>query len=1015
MEDKNRGLRQTRVETNAQTDSSRTRRLYSRDDGSAAVSSSRDIEKKNGAKALTERQLKKYAKVIGEAGKLWIRRCEEWVTKNGDPGPAERNGCISIDGHRPRRTNLVPFVLIHTYYCTGNQTTFFETSGEVISYLANNGLRDCFYDEGGLLDDFSGVRPHSSPTTEVTNPSSGTMESVESPTNNSTVPPVPQGDRAPVDSGPIMDRDLRAPNRGDSTPNPSADAVVVEDGNGATVAPAAVPAIHIDAPSGLTAPNLIRPGVDYRGDFGVVTVSVPSNHGGKVSWEPVAVTSNREVILVRGTTLVSTSGSYVLTREPMGLHSLARWPNECIIRFVRGEDVEPLALFQRILALHRKYLDYCDAGTAEVLTLWGIGTYFFPLFRYYPYAHLNGPTISGKSKQAALTAHLGLNGIHNVDPTGAVIYRLIESGRATICLDECEDLTRRKNPEMVQILNAGHAAGGQVLRCVDGGRSVQEHDVFSPKMFGTIYPLEYTLANRCIPVQFLRTMDQERAERGVELDSEPWDEIRHGLYTLALTNFRTIRGLYSAPPVRPFANRQNDNWAPILALARFFQDRGAAGLVDTVIKYAKRTVTVTDDVTLPAYDLAALRMLKQHSQLEDPFTLTPQRLLEMVRKETGRPWRGESPESTGHMLRRLGFRRGASRRDGSSYEITRAQIMDLYRRYSVSIDGENTSSVATATSATSAPAVVSDDNSGGGGIAASTPSAPAAVLNANAVAAVAIVAAADASTSIAVATTRLGRPPTALQGTKILTMQADRLLRAVKAVGFLALRYPGDSDCDNIWFFPTDHGLLLGITDDKRGALVRVPVDIAATELCVGVDCELLKRVLSTCGPKETVELYADGDFLTLDSKMRNGEPVSNRFQMPGLNKRKEFLKLRGLRDITFSTHVEIQHRRELITALKRFGREIKGVGIKAEAGKTAIEIQGANGITAAVSCTEVKQGLSRVIYLSTLFLRESLKQIKGEKVVLSFEIEKKRARLQSENTDYTYITVESQPEVTEQ
>src|ERR1039458_8148494 len=240
-------------------------------------------------------------------------------------------------------------------------------------------------------------------------------------------------------------------------------------------------------------------------------------------------------------------------------------------------------------------------------------------------------------------------------------------------------------------------------------------------------------------------------------------------------------------------------------------------------------------------------------------------------------------------------------------------------------------------------------------------------------------------------------------------------MKGVREVSFLALPYHGDSDFGNIWFLATDQGLLLGTTDIKRGALVRVPVDMAATEPCVGVDCKSLKRFLSSCGPRETVVVYTDGDFVTLHSKTRKGEPVSTRIQMPEVNEREKPFKLAVLRDELFPTHIEIQHRCELIAALKGFGRHIKGVGIDVEAGENSIEMKGPNGIKATVSCAEVKQGLSRIVCLSIRFLRESLMQIEGEKLVLAFDTEKRRVRLQSENTDYTYITVESRPEVIEQ
>ena len=202
-------------------------------------------------------------------------------------------------------------------------------------------------------------------------------------------------------------------------------------------------------------------------------------------------------------------------------------------------------------------------------------------------------------------------------------------------------------------------------------------------------------------MQFLRTTNQACAEIGVEIDSEPWEEIRHGLYTLALTKFPAIRVLYKNPTVRPFTNRQNDNWAPMLALAQFFENCGAAGLVNTIIHYAKGTISVVDDITLPAYDVAVLRVLEQHSHLENEFTLSPQRLLEMVCKETGQPWRRESPESTGHMLRRLGFRRGDRDRRGSTYRFTREQVVNVAKRYNIPLEAIDTvTTVTTVTTAT---------------------------------------------------------------------------------------------------------------------------------------------------------------------------------------------------------------------------------------------------------------------------------------------------------------------------
>ncbi|MBC8248125.1 MAG: hypothetical protein H8E90_00470 [Anaerolineales bacterium] len=41
--------------------------------------------------------------------------------------------------------------------------------------------------------------------------------------------------------------------------------------------------------------------------------------------------------------------------------------------------------------LYDKYLDFRDPHTADILALWAIGTYLYPLFESYPYIALLGP------------------------------------------------------------------------------------------------------------------------------------------------------------------------------------------------------------------------------------------------------------------------------------------------------------------------------------------------------------------------------------------------------------------------------------------------------------------------------------------------------------------------------------------------------------------------------------------------------------------------------------------------
>jgi len=61
-----------------------------------------------------------------------------------------------------------------------------------------------------------------------------------------------------------------------------------------------------------------------------------------------------------------------------------------------------------------------------VIALWSAGTYLFPAFPAYPYLQLAGEKGSGKSKVQDVLSCVAFNALQVVDPSPAVIYRLID-------------------------------------------------------------------------------------------------------------------------------------------------------------------------------------------------------------------------------------------------------------------------------------------------------------------------------------------------------------------------------------------------------------------------------------------------------------------------------------------------------------------------------------------------------------------------------------------------------------
>jgi hypothetical protein len=222
-----------------------------------------------------------------------------------------------------------------------------------------------------------------------------------------------------------------------------------------------------------------------------------------------------------------------------------------------------------------KYLELADKREYTFTALWIIGTYLQPIWASYPYIGISGAKRCGKSKFLKFAEMTAFNAIFSTDISTPTLYRLIQSLRCTVLMDEAEALSDpQRKAELKNILYAGYKKYGFVYRSGKTSKDQivpERFEVFSPKIFVTYEGLEEILNDRSIHIVMIRTESNEIADREIEEDDPTWGGLRDKLYVFALKNWRKIKEIYTTlGPIEGIHSRDLELWKPLLALAKFF-------------------------------------------------------------------------------------------------------------------------------------------------------------------------------------------------------------------------------------------------------------------------------------------------------------------------------------------------------------------------------------------------------------------------------------------------------------
>ncbi len=431
----------------------------------------------------------------------------------------------------------------------------------------------------------------------------------------------------------------------------------------------------------------IHPAIDIVDGRALVGVTLPCmilNEEGKQEERelPFFITSDRQKIMCHKETLKPLG--WRLSYRIVSFEN--RWSLDGIKAWLEGATVSPAEVYEMVKRAWQTYLEFDNPDIYDLVSLWTIGTYFFHLFNTYPYLYVGGLKQTGKTKLLTVASLMAFNAIFTSNISTASLYRLTQSGRCTLLLDESERLAGKERAEELRnLLLAGYKKGATVYRTEKkrSERLVPEaFEVYSPKVVCNIEGIENVLEDRCIPIIMKRGKSEAIINAEPNFADPVWQQIRNGLYMLFLQCYSEVcaQSAVCAVGETNISSRDLELWKPILCLAAFFDKYNQElNLFQKMVRLASKTTEdrrVENMTETPEYILVETLLKTVTRDDYYPAKQIREAMLQAYDEEP--KWL--STKWLGRALKRLGFTDKRRVGRGVEYQLTMKAVQDLAER-----------------------------------------------------------------------------------------------------------------------------------------------------------------------------------------------------------------------------------------------------------------------------------------------------------------------------------------------
>ena len=210
-----------------------------------------------------------------------------------------------------------------------------------------------------------------------------------------------------------------------------------------------------------------------------------------------------------------------------------------------------------------------DEPLKVAFVLWVIFTYLTDISDFAPLAWITAPERQcGKSTLLGLFDRVVNKPYPIVNPTQAVIYRVMEQFKPTLLIDEIDTSLKDKN-ELLGIVNAGYSRHANKVPRVnnDKGGIVESFDCFGAKVFSGIGEMKGTFASRAIRFELRRKTNSDKVKRfnNRTLPYETTNELQRKVKRWAVDNRQAVQAVET--PLLQINDRDFDNWEILLQIA----------------------------------------------------------------------------------------------------------------------------------------------------------------------------------------------------------------------------------------------------------------------------------------------------------------------------------------------------------------------------------------------------------------------------------------------------------------